>query len=94
MSDDFQQCLLEKHEFERMQDMAPENVAAWATYDAFVEWNKQCFAATVMPVALIGICALVRKGAMKMVDMESCGEWTACSFYFNAKKQIVIVHPR
>jgi hypothetical protein len=37
---------------------------------------------------------MLKTGTLKMVDMESCGEWTADSFYFNVKKELVIAHSR
>jgi hypothetical protein len=88
--------LLEDCEFERMQDFEPENVAGMDDYAAFVAWNARCVAdlSDDDRAGLKGVCALLKKGTLKMVDMESCGEWTACGFYFNAKKELVIVHPR
>jgi len=88
--------LLEDCEFERMQDMNPKNVEGMDDYAAFVAWNARCVAdlSDDMRAALTGVCALLKKGTLKMADMEDCGEWGASGFYFNAKKQLVIVHPR
>ena len=91
--------LLHEDDFERIRDMEPDNVAGLETYEAFVEWNTSCvneFIANGVNWAqtLNGICQMLKTGTLKMVDMESCGEWAADSFYFNAKKELVIVHPR
>jgi hypothetical protein len=90
--------LVNEEDFERIRDMEPDNVAGLETYEAFVEWNTNCVnefsAGATWAQTLIGICAMLRQGTLKMVDMESCGEWTADSFYFNAKKELVIAHPR
>jgi hypothetical protein len=91
--------LVDEDDFERIRDIQPENVEGLETYEAFVEWNTNCvneFSARDVAWAqtLIGICAMLRHGQLKMVDMESCGEWTAGGFYFNAKKELVIAHPR
>jgi len=91
--------LIDADDFERMKAMAPENVASLDTYEAFVAWNTQCvnmFSANDATWAqtLIGLCTLLKTGKLKMVDMESCGEWNASGFYFNASKTLVLVHPR
>ena len=91
--------LVQEDEFERIRDLEPDNIAGLETYKAFVDWNTNCvneFSARDVAWAqtLIGICAMLRHGTLKMVDMESCGEWTAGGFYFNAKKELVIAHPR
>jgi hypothetical protein len=88
--------LLEDCEFERMQYMNPKNVEGIDDYAAFVEWNARCVAnlSDEMLAVLTGVCTLLKNDALKMSDMEDCGEWGASGFYFNAKKQLVIVHPR
>jgi len=90
--------LVHEENFERIRDLEPDNVAGLETYAAFVEWNTNCvhefIANGVNSVqTLVGICQMLKTGTLKMVDMESCGEWAAESFYFNAKKELVIVHP-
>jgi len=88
--------LLKDYEFERLQDMSPENVAGMDDYAAFVAWNARCVAdlSDEDRAGLKSVCALLKKGTLKMADMEDCGEWTASGFYFNAKKELVIVHDR
>lgn len=91
--------LLHEDDFERIRASSPENVEGLETYEAFVTWNTNCvdgFIANGVNWAqtLIGICSMLKTGTLKMVDMESCGEWTAYSFYFNANKELVIVHPQ
>ena len=88
--------LVNKYDFKRMRDLEPENVAGLDTWEAFVTWNTQCVAGLTEEerVFLKGLCSMLEKSALRMVDMESCGEWRASAFYFNAKKVLCIVHPR
>jgi hypothetical protein len=91
--------LVDESDFERIQHFEPENVAGMDTYAAFVEWNSKCVAefqadGVAWAQTLLGICAMLKMGTLKMVDMEGCGEWRASGFYFNAKKELVIAHPR
>jgi hypothetical protein len=88
--------LLEDCEFERMQHFEPNNITGMHDYAAFIAWNARCISdlSNEDREGLKQVCSLLKKGKLKMVDMEECCEWKASSFYFNANKELVIVHPR
>jgi hypothetical protein len=64
------------------------------SYDEFLAWNKKCIDELSSEDLswLWGFSNRLNK--IGMMDMEDCGVWKADSFYYDADKQLVIVHPR
>jgi len=96
MTDYILSNLVDMYDFRRIREHEPANVDGLNTWEAFVAWNTQCIAALSDEerVFLKGLCSMLEKSTLRMVDMESCSEWRASGFYFNAKKVLCIVHPR
>ena len=92
--EDLINMIVDKGTFERMQyqnkDLKFEN------YDTFKEHNIKCLDEmnTEQILWMRTMCEMIKKNKIKLVDEESCVEFTAYGFYFNNKKKLCIINPR
>jgi len=94
--DDLKQFIIEKDVYDRMIEMMNEDDLMWDSYEEFYEWNMGCLdEAPAHDVTwLTGLCKRMASSKIKLMDEESCVRMPAYAFYFDDKKNIVIVNPR
>lgn len=86
-------------DFERIKELdskAIGGVNAFDTYDDFRLFNKKCIQQLSFEdqAWLWGLCRRIDSNSITTMDMEDCGEWTACGFFYNVDKKLCIIHPR
>jgi hypothetical protein len=88
------ECIAHYQTYDRM--VAYESGGPWETYEEFLEWNLMCLK-TLSPedtTWLSELCKRIRNNTIKLMDEESCSQFSASEFFFDSDKNIVIVNPR
>jgi hypothetical protein len=80
-------------DYARMQEMNDETDVDMS-FEQFLEWNMNCLRKLSEDELkwVHGLCERIHR--IKVVDLESCGEWKADGLYFNMKEELCIFHPR
>jgi hypothetical protein len=92
--DDLINMIVDEETFERMlyhnDDIKFEN------YETFLEHNIKCLdeMTTDQIIWMRTLREMIKNKKIKLVDEESCVEFTAYGFYFNYKKNLCIINPR
>ena len=79
--------------YERMTEMHDDS--PWASYDEFYNWNIKCLQESRDDtIWLHGFCKRLALNKINLMDEESCSTFSACGFYYDHDKNIVLVNPR
>ena len=86
--------ILDEGTFERLRDLNEDYQLL--TYEEFYDWNNKCYneLSSDDKTWLQVLIKRIRKGQIKQVDLEDCGEWESEAVYFDLMSNICIMHPR
>jgi hypothetical protein len=96
MSIQLSKFIIDEDDFERMVDTGYRTWFKDMSYAEFLEWNNKCICELTNEedAWLVGLCHRLKNKHIQLQDMECCSRFDAYGFYFNEKKDIVIVNPR
>jgi hypothetical protein len=88
--------IVDKDTFERMRSYNDEINKHFKNYDTFKGHNIECLnkLSSDEILWLKKMCEMFKDKKIKLVDEESCVEFTAHCFYFNHEKKLCITNPR
>ena len=86
-------------EFERMKQCdsnAIGGVNGFDSYHDFRLFNKKCIEQLSFEAQtwVWGLCKRIDSKTVTTMDLEDCGQWTACGLFYNVDKKLCIIHPR
>ena len=86
--------IVDEGTFERMQYHNDD--VKFEDYETFKEHNIKCLDEmnTDQIIWMRTLCEMIKNNKIKLVDEESCVEFTAYGFYFDYKKNLCIINPR
>lgn len=86
--------LPQESDFERMVDMNSDYYEM--SFAEFLKWNIKIIKELSEEdrVWLKNLYKKIRTGKISMTDMEDCGIWDACGFYYDMRGRLCIMHPR
>ena len=92
--DDLISMIVDDGTFERMQYQ--NDKIKFKDYNTFKEHNIKCLdeMTTEQIIWMRTLCDMIKQNKIKLVDEESCVEFTAYGFYFDYKKNLCIINPR
>jgi len=84
--------IVNEYTYERMTEM---HDCPWSSYIEFYDWNIKCLSESQDDaIWLHSFCKRVATHKIKLMDEESCSCFSACGFYYDHDKNIVLVNPR
>jgi hypothetical protein len=88
--------IIDRYTFERLVDLAEIHKYPFDTYSSFYDHNIKCISdlTDTNKEWLLTLCNKMKDRMINLVDEESCVEFEAHAFYFNAKKELCITNPR
>ena len=85
--------IINEYTYERMTEMRDDCV--WSSYSEFYNWNIKCLGESQDDaIWLDSFCNRIARHKIKLMDEESCSCFSACGFYYDEDKNIVLVNPR
>ena len=83
-------------DYQRMIDYECRGIVLDQSYSDFLDWNTKCISelSDADRAWVWGLCQQLGKRSIKLMDMESCGLFTAYGIYYASDKSLCIVNPR
>jgi len=88
--------VVERLDYERMVALDCSNMDGAMTYEDFLEWNRICIDKMNNGDRLwtLGLCQRINGNKLRLMDLESCATFTACSIYFGQDSKLCIINGR
>ena len=88
--------IISEYTFKRLVNLAEIHKYPFDTYSNFYDHNMKCIGDLIDSDRewLLTLCNKMHCKMINLVDEESCVEFEAYAFYFNADKKLCITNPR
>jgi hypothetical protein len=88
--------IIDKDTFQRLVNLNRIKESPFDSYSNFYDHNMKCIGDLIDSDRewLLTLCNKMHSKMINLVDEESCVEFQAYAFYFNAEKKLCITNPR